>query len=307
MSARRPPSVAKRARHAPGSARVRDAILDQQQRLRATAARLDSAGVSGIHDSRVAARRLRSMLKTFLPLLDAGRARRYRADLRSFARALAEAREADVRRELLTAMSVDDRRVSPAAHRRLVALLERACVTSRERLGSQVAAPEWAALCAALERQRAADPLVVERNAGMAEVLALVCRAWRRPARLLRRKPRGVAELHELRLAFKHCRYALEPVADVAPRDSARLLRRLRAAQDCIGDHRDTLLAEKWVKENQTTLGPALAALLGAGLRDREKVLRRDAVRRAARVLEAWEAWRAATRPVRKAGNSSPA
>jgi CHAD domain-containing protein len=116
-----------------------------------------------------------------------------------------------------------------------------------------------------------------------------------------------VAELHELRLAFKHCRYALEPVADIAPRESARLLRRLRAAQDCIGDHRDTLLAEHWVKENESALGPALVAHLDAGLREREKALRRDAARRAERVLDAWQAWRSATRPVRKATTSGPA
>jgi len=306
MAARRPPSVAQREQHAPGSVRVRDAILGQQRRLRTAAKRLDKAGASEIHDSRVAARRLRSMLKTFRPLLDAEHARLYRADLRSFAHALGEAREADVRRELLTSVSLDDGRISPTAHRRLLALLERSCVASRERLGPRIASPEWATLGAALERQRAGGPLVVERNAGMAEVLALVCRAWRRPVRLLRRRPRGVAELHELRLAFKHCRYALEPVADIAPRETERLLRRLRAAQDCIGDHRDTLLAERWVKEHEPALGSALVARLDVGLRDREKALRRDAARRAARVLEAWQEWRAATRPVRKAGRPSP-
>jgi CHAD domain-containing protein len=307
MAARRPPPVAKRVRYAPGSARVRNAILEQQRRLRTTATRLDMAGVNEIHDGRVAARRLRSMLKTFRPLLDADRARLYREDLRGFARTLGEAREADVRRELLTALSLDDGRVSPSAHRRLVGLLERSCVASRERLGLQLAAPEWAALCAALDRQRAGEALIVERSADMAQVLALVARAWRRPLRLLRRGPRDVAELHELRLAFKHCRYALEPVADIAPREGARLLRRLRAAQDCIGEHRDTLLAEHWVQENEPALGPALVSRLDAGLRAREKALRRDAARRAARVLGAWKDWQAVTRPVRKAGSPGPA
>jgi CHAD domain-containing protein len=286
---------------------VRDAIVEQQRRLRATAARLDRAGVSEVHDSRVAARRLRSMLKTFRPLLDADRAQSYRADLRRFARILGAAREADVRRGLLTALSLDDGRVTPAAHRRLVALLQRECLASRERFGPRVAAPQWEARRSALERQRAGAPLVVECNAGMAEVLELVRRAWRRPVRLLRRKPRGAAELHELRLALKHCRYALEPVADIAPRETGQLLRRLRAAQDCLGDHRDTMLAGHWVKDQEPALGPALAVRLAAGLRDREKALRRDAAWRAARVLEAWEAWRAATRPIRKAGSSGPA
>lgn len=307
MPAKRPSSVATRVRFAPGSARVRDAIREQQRRIAQAAASIGEAAAHDIHDGRVAARRLRSILKTFRPLLEPDRACLYRADLRSFATALGEAREADVRRELLTALSRDDGRISPTAHRRLVALLERSCVASRERLGRQLAAPEWAVLCAALKRQRAGEALVVERSAGMAQVLVLASRAWRRPLRLLRRGPRDVAELHELRLAFKHCRYALETVADIAPRESARLLRRLRVAQDCIGDHRDTLLAEHWVKESESALGPVLAARLDAGLRNRGKALRRDAARRAVRVLEAWQDWRTATRPVRKAANPGPA
>jgi len=48
-------------------------------------------------------------------------------------------------------------------------------------------------------------------------------------------------------------------------------------------------------------------ARLDAGLREREKALRRDAARRAERVLDAWQAWRTATRPLRKATTSGPA
>ena len=121
--------------------------------------------------------------------------------------------------------------------------------------------------------------------------------------KLLRRHPTATTELHELRLAFKHCRYALEPIADVAPKATARLLRRLRGAQDRIGEHRDTLLAEHWVRENERALGRPLVGRLVASIEDREKRLRRQSATRAAKVHDAWRTWRDATRRVRKAAN----
>jgi CHAD domain-containing protein len=158
-------------------------------------------------------------------------------------------------------------------------------------------------LCGALERRRAGDALIVVRDAGMAEVLTLVARGWRRPVRLLRRRPEEAAELHELRLAFKHCRYALESVADIAPKPAARLLRRLRSAQDRIGEHRDVLLAEHWVREHERTLGRSLVNRLAEDLGQREESLRRQSALRFARVLDAWQAWRDATRRLRSAAS----
>ena len=301
MARQRSRSGPRRVRFAPGSARLRDAIAGQQRRLRSATAKLGAARVESIHDTRVAARRLRSLLKTYRPLLDPAAARLYRADLKRYAHALGAAREADVRSALLASLADADARITPAARRRLGAQLEGACNVAREQLERQVSGPEWAELCDSLERRRSPRSLVVDAGADIPQLLALVTRAWRRPLRLLRAEPRSVAELHELRLAFKHCRYALEPVADLAPRDAARLLRRLRAAQDRIGDHRDTLLAAHWVRDNGRTLGTGLAGRLDRELALREKDLRREATRRAARVLKAWEAWSAATRPLRKA------
>jgi CHAD domain-containing protein len=182
-------------------------------------------------------------------------------------------------------------------------LLDDLRIASRENLRRHAAEPGWGALCAALERHRASAALFAVRDALLGEVVALVARAWRRPVRLLRAKPTDAAELHELRLAFKHCRYALEVVADVAPKSTARLLRRLRAAQDRIGEHRDTLLATHWVQSNERSLGRSLAVRLVAQLDVRERKLRRQSADRAATVLDAWRQWRDATRRVRKAAS----
>lgn len=291
---------------APGSARLASAIRGRQQRLADAMLGLDSAGVEEVHGARVAARRLRSVLKTFRPLLEARRARLYRADLRSFAQSLGPAREADVRRGLLSTLAGQDDGIGPADCRRLRVLLDDACSASREQLRRHFAEPGWEALCSALERYRAAEALFAVREAELGEIVELVADGWRRPVRLLRKGPRSTAELHELRLAFKHCRYALEPVSDIAPKPAARLLRRLRAAQDRIGEHRDTLLAEHWVRDNEPALGPTLVARLVVDLQRHEAALRRQSTARAAKVLDAWRDWRDATRRIRKQASRGP-
>jgi CHAD domain-containing protein len=284
---------------AEGSRRIEKAIREQQRAL-AAATTVDAMGVEDVHRARVAARRLRSVLKTFGPLLEPRRARLYRVDLRSFARALAGVREADVRRELLAEIAGRDVSVQPAARGRLDQLLEDASIGAREALRRHRSEPGWAALCAALERHAASDALIVEREASLARVLNLVSRAWRKPARLLGAEPESADELHELRLALKHCRYALEPVADVAPKATARLLRRLRGAQDAIGEHRDLLLAEHWLRSNERQLGRDFSTRLAGDLRRGERQLRRRAARRSRSVLDAYLEWRAATRRLRK-------
>ena len=285
---------------AEGSVRIEGAIREQQRLLGAAAAAIETAGVEDVHQSRVAARRLRSLLKTFRPLLEPRRARLYRVDLRSFARTLAAVREADVRRDMLVSLARSGESITLVDRRRLGVLLDDLCISAREGLRRHVREPGWLALRRALERQASGEALFVVRDASLARVLELVERAWRRPVRLLADGPRDAVELHELRLALKHCRYALEPVVDIEPRAAARLLRRLRAAQDRIGEHRDTLLADHWVRLNERSLGRTLTAQLVAELARRERALRRQAVERSGKVLPAWRRWREATRQLRR-------
>lgn len=296
---RRTPASRAARSSAEGSRRIEDAIRDRQRTL-AAATGLDKAGVEDVHRGRVAARRLRSILKTFGPTLEPRRARLYRVDLRNYARALAGVREADVRRELLAEIARRDESVAPADRKRLEQLLEDACLGARDALQRHRGEPGWAALCAALDRRAANRGLVADREATLAQVMGMARRAWRKPMRLLEAGPESAEELHELRLALKHCRYALEPVADVAPKATATLLRRLRGAQDALGEHRDVLLAEHWLRSNERLLGRALADHLAVALERRERQLRRQAARRSRKVLEAYCDWRAASRRVRK-------
>jgi CHAD domain-containing protein len=268
---------------APGSRRLAGALSQQHESLVRALRALPAGKAGDIHSSRVAARRLRSLLRTYRPLLDARRARLARVDLRSHARALGPVREADVRRDLLLELARKDPDFPMADLARLNEALDEACIGSRELLRRHLLEPTWAALAQALEGLAPIEHLVRQSDAGEDELLRLAARPWRRARRGLEHFPKALERQHALRLALKHCRYALEPLADLAPRRSARLARRLRAAQDAIGEHRDCLLAGHWVAANARTLGRSGVQRLAELVAARElKLLGRASVRAAA-------------------------
>jgi CHAD domain-containing protein len=292
---------------AAGSLRLAEVVRVQQRHLKDVIARLGESSVEDVHQGRVAARRLRSILKTFGPLFDARWARLYRMDLRSFARALAMVREADVHGEVLRDAVGSREALRSAELARLAAALQLARSDARDHLRKRATEHGWRALTASLA-ERAEQPVRIARpDAGMPELVGLADRAWRKANRLMKRRPQEAQALHELRLALKHCRYALEIVADVEPRSAARLLRRLRRAQEAIGAHRDTITAAHWIRSRERTLGRATVRRLEAFLVEREAGLRRDAAAQSAKVPPAYEAWREAIRPLRKEARSGRA
>jgi len=285
---------------AEGSRRIEAVLREQQRLLRAAAARLPDAGSDDVHDGRVAARRMRSLLKTFRPMLDVRCARLMRADLRSFARSLALVREADVRRDLLVELSGSDPTLAAEELQRLATILDDRGLEARSSLARHVAEPGWAALAAAVQSEAACADLRIRPDVTLGDVLRRVNDSWTAAVRRLESEPTDTAGLHALRLALKHGRYALEPVADVAPDEVSQLLRRLRAAQEGIGEHRDVVLAGHWVSSNESALGGNLTRHLVALLARRERRLRARAATLARRVLPAVQRWRKATRALRK-------
>lgn len=286
---------------AAGSQPVRTALTQQQSRLRATAARLHAARAVDVHDARVAARRLRSLLATFGPLLDERRAQRLRRQLREFARALTEAREADVRRDMLLRLVRLDPALPTADAGRLRAMLRWSCDESKRALRGVVATRDWVATVEVLGDERTLAALRLRDDAGLDDVLELVDRPWREADELLARPPGTAAKLHRLRLALKRCRYALESVSNLQPEQAEQALGRLRSAQDCLGEHRDAAQVRAWVSANQDRLGRELVRRLDRMLRKRQQALKDEAIERAARVLPEYATWRRATRELRKA------
>jgi CHAD domain-containing protein len=283
-----------------GSRLVWDALVTQQARLRSTAARLATARASDVHDARVAARRLRSLLATYRPLLDARRSRHMRGWLKDFAGALSAVREADVRRELLLELAGAEAPIAAADAGRLRALLRWSSAESRRVLRDLVGTRDWSASVANLADERTLAALRVRPGIGLAEVLELVDKPWRLADELLGARPSDAATLHRLRLTLKRCRYALESVASLQPERAEQVLERLRSAQDSLGEHRDAAQARVWLRANEERLGRPLARRLDKQLKLRGRELRARGIERAASVLPAYAEWREGTRSLRK-------
>ncbi len=246
-----------------GSSRIRQALRRDQQILSRHLARLPLARETDIHQVRVACRRLRARLKTFRPLLEQQAAIDYRRRLGRIARLGGDVRELDViatlpelQQEPFAQTLVRDRRVAVQKLRRHLGgkRIARDLQVVREGVSGRELGPLHAATDAA--------------------ILGRVRHAWRRADTLLSRRPRDPLALHALRIRLKNCRYALEVVADLAPRPATTLRHRLREAQQLLGDQRDVAAAIQWL--DRSDLPRPMRQLAGTRLERRERRLGRD-------------------------------
>jgi CHAD domain-containing protein len=199
----------------------------------------------GVHQMRVAARRLRSDLRTFSPLVDEAWAHSLIEELRWIARVLGDVRDLDVLRARIEA---DSSEVEGALGPLMERIDERAS-EARTALDGALVSDRYQAL---LERMvdAAADPVVTDSAEGPCrEVLPpLVAKSWRK----LRKVARGVGKdagdesLHRVRIRAKRARYAGEAVApfldDGNQGAAKRFASRAEKIQDVLGLHQDAVV-----------------------------------------------------------------
>jgi CHAD domain-containing protein len=208
-------------------------------------------GDDGVHQMRVAARRLRSAMKTFRPLLDRNWTDSLRAELKWLADSLGGARDSEVMLERLVA-DLDrlpaDLVVGPV-RARLDQVLGGDLVRHSSSVLKTLRSERYVAL---LERlvDAAWEPLttpVAETPAGDA-IRELLTRSWSRLSRDVDRLDRPSAtdeEWHRARIDTKQMRYACDAVEPVAGSGAKRLSRRLAKLQDALGEHQDTVMARR--------------------------------------------------------------
>lgn len=246
----------------------------------------------GVHQARVATRRLRSDLRTFSPLLDRAWAEGLRDELRDLAALLGAVRDADVLLERLTAAAA----ALPEPDReRAQAVLDDLAATrdgDRAKLLAAMDGKPYRTLLTHL-RRAAERPRTLPDAKQPAVVLLppLAARPWRRlrsAVAALGDKPPDAA-LHEVRILAKRARYAAEAVAPVAGPDATAFARAVAALQDVLGEHHDAVVAQQWLREAaERHPEAAFAAGTMAGLEQAEADRRR----------RQWPgAWRAVSRP----------
>ena len=212
---------------------------------------LPGTGPEGVHQMRVALRRLRSALRNFRPAIRCAAVDAFDKELGALARRLGPARDWDV---FLAGLGADLAATLPGDKR--CALLLKAAAARRE--------AGYAALREALDgrgfRQMVLDGIAllalrpwraVEQPAAQLDEpvaafgAALLDRRWHK----LRQQGEAAETLddealHELRLGCKRLRYAAEIFAPIWPGKAARrFLRRLAAAQDALGQANDIAVA----------------------------------------------------------------
>jgi CHAD domain-containing protein len=228
----------------------------------------------GVHQARVATRRLRSDLRTFRPVLDAPWSEQLRRELRWAGELLGRVRDADVLRGLLEErigrLEPRHRDVGTALLRRL----ERERQRDRDELLDAMRSPRYLALLDALVDAARAPRLRPHPRRRRARRAArhLTRRPWRRLRREVRSLPSRPpdAALHEVRKRAKQARYAYEAAAPLAGSGARRVAKRLADLQGVLGEHQDAVVATAWLEAAARQEGRGevafVAGLVAAGL-----------------------------------------
>jgi CHAD domain-containing protein len=262
------PIVAPLGHDPTAGAALQVAMASSVQRLIAhdPAVRLD-LGSFGVHQARVATRRLRSNLKTFEPIIDSTWLTGLRDELKWLADALGRVRDADV---LMARLGEDQGALSPADAaqvRRLLRRLERQRSGYLHDLHEVYDSERYLSLLDRLVEATRSPRLLPMGLAPADEVLPrLVTRPWRKLTKAADKlgKDAPDAELHQLRIRSKKARYAAEAAVDAMP--AARpMAEALADLQGVLGDQHDAVVAQEWLRQTVTDGSSRLQAL-AAGL-----------------------------------------
>ena len=219
-----------------------------------------------VHQARVAARRLRSDLRTFRDVVDDEAAAGLRDELRWLGGVLGAVRDADVLDERLRAQAA---RLPPSDADAAAGLLGRLDDERRAATARALEAMDSDRYLTLVDRLVAAAsvPPVVDEAAVRARkhLPAAVKGPWKHLARAVESLDDDPPDeaLHEVRIRAKRLRYAAEAVAPVIGRRATRLAKAAAALQTVLGDFQDAVVAEAWLRSVAEQVPPAEALVAG--------------------------------------------
>ena len=245
-----------------------------------------------LHQFRVAARRLRSDLRTFRNVLDRPWVVAVRDELRWLGEVVGAVRDLDVLKErLTTAIGVLGERDSLSAALVMVTL-EKERTVARKQMLEAISSGRYLDLLQTLIAGAANPPLAATDSGegGTGDDLAGRLASQALPG--LVRKPwkqlKGEAEelsgdsadqdLHDVRILAKRCRYAAEAASSVCGSQARRFAAAIKELQTVLGDYQDTVITEVWLRNlTQATAEVGLiAGLLIASEQEKRTTLRRS-------------------------------
>lgn len=253
-----PPEPARMHLAGPAAAIVHARLREQVAAIKVQDPAVRRDEPDSVHQMRVALRRLRSVLATFRPLLDAEVTEPLREEAKWIAGLLGEARDAEVigaRLRDVIAAEPAELVLGPVAAR----VEHEFSATYRDALARSVEAMDstrYFTLLDNLDRLIASPPWT-DRAAEPADDLLpkRVRHDWRRLRRLVdvadsATDPQQREErLHEVRKGAKRVRYAAETVAPVYGKPASRLVKATKKVQSALGDHHDSVVAQPLLRQ----------------------------------------------------------
>lgn len=207
-----------------------------------------------VHRMRVAARRLRSVLRTYRRVLDRAATDPLRVELDALGEVLGPARDAEVLHARLAALVDEQERelVLGPVERRLRDRARAQRRAARDAVAGHLGSERYLRLLDDLDALLAAPPWRPKARAKAGKVLPRgVAKVWRDAVGRVERVDRAAddgardAALHEARKAVRHVRYAAELAAPGLGKPVARFAARVEDVQDALGEHQDGVVARK--------------------------------------------------------------
>jgi CHAD domain-containing protein len=234
-------------RDARGGELVRGALASSVERFMRHDSRLRlDPDAQTVHQARVAIRRLRSDLRSFLPLLDADWVRELRTRLRWPQDVLSAARDADVILENLGHASIALPDVDRPRIDDVLAPLRAARERAYEGVRTMLHDPRYVPMLCALVDAVKRPPLnELADEPGRDAIAVVLSDGWKKLRRRVRERSQipSDRELHGIRIATKRVRYAAEALVPVAGRCAERLGRDAEELQTVLGAQHDAVMA----------------------------------------------------------------
>ncbi len=230
-----------------------------------------------LHQLRVAARRLRAVLRTARPILLPAWVTSLEQELEWLSELLGPARDLDVQ----IAYFADESAELNARDRKLLAPFIAHLRTQREAVQqlvrSELTSARYFELIRRLQ-QAAHDPSVVESPLCIRDLARREFKKLRRAISRLGPSPSDT-RLHKVRIKAKRARYAADLARSSVGQPATRFLKSARRVQDLLGIHQDALQAERHIRQFLKYSTSVRAGFVAGRMVERQRH-RRDAIRK---------------------------
>ena len=232
----------------------------------------------GLHQLRVATRRLRAVLRTAQPILLPLWATSLQQELDWLSDLLGPARDLDVQIAYFT----DESTALDARDRKLLAQFIAHLRTQREAVQQMVRSELTSARYLELIRrlqQAAQDPSVMESPLTVRQLAKRAFKKLRKVIHRLGPSPSDT-QIHKVRIKTKRARYAAELARSSVGKPAIRFIKSARTVQDLLGIHQDAIQAElhirQFLKYSTSVRAGFLAGRMAERQRHRRQRVRKD-------------------------------